>query len=86
MKTREIFSFLPLVNSSVTIGLTICYRWMFIYKSYILIKLTFLKELIFIRKVHQKSVISFCNGGHDVLTLKIFLREDETLLFRDFKY
>ena len=37
------------------------------YKCYIKIELMFLKELMLIKQVNQKSVIFFCNRCHDFI-------------------
>ena len=60
----------PLNQFLIKINTTICLekvsdkdRWMFVfYKCYIMIELAFLKELMLIKQVHQKSVIFVLNG------------------------
>ena len=60
----------PLNQFLIKINTTVCLekvsdkdRWMFVYyKCYIMIELTFLKELMLIKQVHQKSVIFVFHG------------------------
>ena len=68
------------------------FKWIFVYyKCYIMAELTFLKELMLIKQVHQKSMIfvtigiflikgfkfqpNVCNRCHDLLIMSVNIRD-----------
>ena len=60
-----------LIRAKITITI-ICdvFKWMFVYcKCYIWIELSFLKEFILIKQVHQKSVIFITIGISYIMVL-----------------